>query len=359
MKKRFLILSLSFLTACGGGSGGGDYTKPGEILTPEQRLAAESNAYITGMKSHIIVGGDDETVNPNIRATTSGGHGNGKLYDLENVIFQSADKEFSTPDEDFTMTFITDENGKIIAVKSMDDGSVDVFERHDDKSNRFDSPTEEIHARVNLIGKQLGLSYSDFGFVQVYEDSAPDNHMFIMPIAGGYQEKLVKAEELTQDATFHGIAVGSVGEANSTIEGERLDLYDSNAELVFNKDTGTETLTADFTGKSHQNDPWYKIVATRYDDGNAQIVFTDGTNIENERFMLRKDGQTVENFDSGKVINDSSEHRLSVNFEYFGDNKTAQESTGIIYFQQSETQDPSQDPNRVEFYMGFGGVVKK
>ena len=359
MKKLALVLSLSLLTACGGGSGNSDYNTPGEIFTPEQRLAAESNAYVTGMKSHVIIGGSDATVNPNARATTSGGHGNGKLYDLENVIFQSADKEFSTPDEDLTITFVTDDNGKIIAVKSMDDGSVDIFDRHDDKSNRFDIPEEKLHARVNLIGKQLGLAYSDFGFVQTYKDSDPDNHMFIMPIAGGYQEKLVKAEELTKDITFNGIAIGSVGEANSNVEGERLDLYDSNATLVFNKDTGTETLTADFTGKSHQNDPWYKVVATRYNDGDAQIVFTDGTNVENDRFMFRQDGQTVENFDSGKVVNNSPEHKLSVGFEYFGDNKTAQESTGIIYFQKAETQDASQDPNKIDFYMGFGGVAKK
>lgn len=357
MKKLAILTSILALAACGGGSGG--HGTPGEILTPEQRVAAESNLSVTGMKSHIIIGGTNATVNPNARASTSGGHG-GKLYDLSNVVFQSADKEFDAPDEDFTMKFIVDENGKITAIQSTDDGSIDEFARHDDKSNRFDVPEEGVHhARVNLVGKQLGLAYSDFGFIQMYEDANPDTHLFIMPIAGGYQEKLVKADELATDMKFRGIAVGSVGEADTTVEGERLDLYDSKAELVFNKETGTETLTADFTSKSHQNDPWYKVVATRYNDGDAQIAFTDGGNIEKERFMFHKNGDAVESFDSGKVKNNDAGNMLSVGFEYFGDNKTAQEATGIIYFQQSEAQDPSEDPNRIDLYMGFGGIANK
>lgn len=356
MKKIAILTLILALAACGGGSG--SHGTPGEILTPEQRAAAESNLSVTGMKSHIIIGGANATVNPNARASTSGGHG-GKLYDLSNVVFQSADKEFDAPDEDFTMKFIVDENGKITAIQSTDDGSIDEFARHDDKSNRFDVPEEGVHARVNLVGKQLGLAYSDFGFIQMYEDANPDTHLFIMPIAGGYQEKLVKADELATDMKFRGIAVGSVGEADTTVEGERLDLYDSKAELVFNKETGTETLTADFTSKSHQNDPWYKVVATRYNDGDAQIAFTDGGNIENERFMFHKKGDAVESFDSGKVKNNDANNMLSVGFEYFGDNKTAQEATGIIYFQQSEAQDPSEDPNRIDLYMGFGGIANK
>lgn len=359
MKKLAILTSVLVLTACGGGSGsGGGHVTPNEILTPEQRAAAASNEAVTGMKSHIIIGGTNATVNPNVRASTSGGHGGGKLYDLSNVVFQSTDKEFSTPDEDFTMKFIVDEHGKIIAIQSTDDGSIDEFARHDDKSNRFDVPEEGVHARVNLVGKQLGLAYSDFGFIQMYEDINPDTHMFIMPIAGGYQEKLVSAEDFSTDMKFSGIAVGSVGEADTTVDGNRLDLYDSNAELVFNKETGTETLTADFTGNGHKNDSWYKVVATRYNDGDAQIAFSDGNNIESERFMFHKDGQAVESFDSGKVENNSAKNMLSVGFEYFGDNKTAQEATGLIYFMQSEAQDPTQDPNRVEMHVGFGGVTK-
>ncbi len=357
MKKYFILTAVCALAACGGGSGGGGgggYNVPGEILTPGQQAAAESNSYVTGMKSHVVVGGTNATVNPNARATTSGGHGGGKLYDLENVVFQSADKEFSTPDEDLTLTFITDENGKIIGAESRDDGYVEIFTRHDDKDNRFDSPSEPIHARMKLIGKQLGLTYSDFGFVQVYENASPDEHMFIMPIAGGYQEKLVKAEEITDDVTFYGIAVGSVGEANTNVEGKRLDLYDNKAQLVFNKKAGTETLTADFTGNGHQNDPWYKVVATRYNDGDARIQFLGGTGVENERFMFHQDGKPVENFDSGKVTNNTRENMLSVGFEYFGDDKKAQEATGIIYYQHGLPEN-----EKIDFYMGFGGVAKK
>ena len=358
MKKIALLTSILSLAACGGGSGGW-YVAPDEILTPEQRAAADSNLSVTGMKSHVIVGGTNATVNPNARASTSGGHGGGKLYDLSNVIFQSTDKEFSTPDEDFMMKFIVDEHGKIIAIQSTDDGSIDEFARHDDKDNRFDVADEGVHARVNLVGKQLGLAYSDFGFIQMYEDTNPDTHLFIMPIAGGYQEKLVSTEDFNTDMKFSGIAVGSVGEADTTVEDERLDLYDSKAELVFNKETGTEILTADFTGNGHKNDSWYKVVATRYNDGDAQISFSDGADIGNERFMFHKDGQAVESFDSGKVKNNSAENMLSVGFEYFGDNKTAQEATGLIYFMQSEAQDPTQDPNRIEMHVGFGGTVKK
>ena len=58
MKKYFILTAVCALAACGGGSGGGGgggYNVPGEILTPGQQAAAESNSYVTGMKYLLAV----------------------------------------------------------------------------------------------------------------------------------------------------------------------------------------------------------------------------------------------------------------------------------------------------------------
>lgn len=273
---------------------------------------------------------------------------NTEVMNLKDVMFESADKEFSTPDEDFKLIFEVDDNGKIIAIDSFDDGTKETFTRHEE-GNRFDSPSEAIHAKMNLLGNNIGLRYSDFGYVEVYQNDNPDTKMFIMPIAGGYQGKKldINKNDLAQTTTFNGIAILNVGETNTDIEGNRLSLQDNEASLVFDKTSGNQVMTANF-------DAWYDVKATKYADNTAQIVFANGENISDDKFRF-KDGlnNSINSFDTGRVNNDDAQERLSVNFNYYGDSKSdPQESTGIIYYQQKYGYG---DNERLDIYMGFGG----
>ncbi len=353
MKRLTLLTSILTLAACGGGSGGGS---GGGAALPDVRVpntTVTSNQKVTSMVSEILIAQDGSA---NLERSSKTVHHNGKEYKqyrMDNVTFLSADKEFSTdPDEDFMLQFKTDEHGKIIAIHSIDDGEREDFARHGDE-NRFDVPDEEVHAKLNMLGQQLKLRYSDFGYVEVYQNSDPDNAMFIMPIAGGYDVKKVamNADELRDDVTFDGIAVLNVGEASTEVAGERLSLRDENAKVTFHKGTGDEVMTANF-------DKWYDVTATKYADNTAQIVFTDGDAIVSDahRFRDTDTNTTLNAYDTGRVANDKDEHKVSVNFDYYGNQpNNPSEATGIIYYMQE--YGPNQ-ADKVDVYMGFGGKTK-
>ncbi len=188
------------------------------------------------------------------------------------------------------------------------------------------------------------MQYSDFGFIEIYgtEDSA--NPMFIMPIAGGYEVKKlqINKDDFASNVVFTGIAVGNVGEPDTTVVGERLPLRDNNATLTFKNATGDEVLSASFNN-------WYDVVATRYNDGDAQIAFSNGNRITDDNFKLKEGSTPVDAFDTGKIQNDTDANNLSVGFNYYGDAAAnPAEATGLIFYQKSNDNQP--------FMMGFGGV---
>ena len=345
MKKYLIFTSVLTLAACGGGSGGGGVDTRSAVI--------DSNAKITGMKSFVVVGGDNPTVNTNARVSTSLANG-AMQYDLDNVVFQSADKEFSTePDEDFVVRFKTNEFGEIIALDTIDDGEHEVINKRAGEDNKFgraeDSNDGFDYASLELFGKNHGMQYSDFGFIEIYGTGDADNPMFIMPIAGGYEIKNVtehmNKDNFADDVVFNGAAVGNVGEPDTTIEGERLVLRDDNAKLTFKQATGDSELRANF-------DNWYDIVATKYNDGDARIVFSNGDGISADKFRLKEGGLPSNNFDTGKIGNNEASTQLSVGFDYYGDSPSnPAEATGIIFYQQ-----PGSDT--MPFLMGFGGVVQ-
>ena len=346
MRKYLIFTSVLVLAACGGGSGGG--------VVDARSSAIANNAKITGMKSFIVVGGDNPTLNTNARVSTSLANG-AMQYDLENVVFQSADKEFSTePDEDFIVRFKTDESGEIIALDTIDDGEHEIINKRAGEDNKFgraeDSGDGFDYASLELFGKDNGMQYSDFGFIEIYGTNDAKNPMFIMPIAGGYEVKNVTEhmdkDNFASDVVFNGIAVGNVGEPDTTVKGERLMLRDDSAKLTFKQATGDSELSAKF-------DNWYNIVATKYNDGDARIVFSGGNSISSDKFRLKDGGKPSNNFDTGKIKNNEAATKLSVGFDYYGDNSSnPAEATGIIFYQQ-----PGEDT--MPLLMGFGGVVQK
>jgi len=153
--------------------------------------------------------------------------------------------------------------------------------------------------------KQLGLRHSDFGimkddftnatFTATGLNAAGKQEIrkfidawgvMITPFAGGYASKKMSDSEMTTLAgdatdnkmTFKGIAVADVRYRDGfAYNGNGIDIpltddmmTDNNATLVFD-DTGTQTLTADFSAN------WYKIQAIEDADGttNRLVVFGD------------------------------------------------------------------------------------
>ena len=359
MKRYFILTSVLALAACGGGSGTGDG------VTGFERAAA-SNAVITGMVSRIQ---DNDSYNNLSRNATTRNSGTGanratETVYLDNVLFESADKEFNNPDEDFKMRFHVDADGKIDGLDTIDDGESEVIARVGDE-NRFvkqdidenGNVTADVVASVVLLGREKGLKYADFGFVKVdgleYGETEADNVVtqFIMPIAGGYEAKNItqtmNAEDLDSDIVFNGIAVAGVGEPDTTVAGERLTLRDNNATLTFQKATGNEVFNANFADYTDsvtgvQYDAWYNVVATKYADGDAEIAFAAPTG--------RVIPAGFEAANSGKVANNNAEHLLSVGFNYYGDAANIpNEATGIISYECEGCQ---------PFLMGFGGKAQ-
>ena len=355
MKKIAILTSVLALAACGGGSGGNGGVSG---MTDFERAAA-SNAKITGMVSRIQNGDSYNNLSRSAtthRAASGGNSMTGTVY-LNDVLFESADKEYGAANEDFTMRFHVDANGKIDGLDTVDDGEEELFPRVGEENKFFQQDEEgEVTASVTLLGREKGLKYSDFGFLNIhgveYQENAENNiTQFIMPIAGGFDSKNItntmNADDLANDIVFNGIAVANVGEPDTTVAGERLTLRDNNATLTFDKDSGNEVLNANFAGYTDsetnvQYNDWYKVVATKYADGDAEIAFTTPTG------RVIPDGFEATN--SGKVENNNTNNRLSVGFNYYGDSaNNPNEATGIIHYQCEGCQ---------PFMMGFGGKAQ-
>lgn len=363
MKKLSLFVSLLALSACGGGNGGNGDDGQTQIITPEQRAAAESNARITGMVSFLWAEDSDDSI---ARASTVTTLQNKKRYNLENVVFESADKQFQTnPNLDFTMKLKVDKNDEITHLISIDDGEEpETFKR--DSEDRFNID-ENHYAILNFEGvnfnktrtNQYKMKYSDFGYVEMFEKdvSGKPKQQFIMPVVGGYAIKDVTAHinqnTLSQDLVFKGIAVGFVGEPCTEDEHAKLTLRDENAELRFIKLTGDEIMTANF-------DNWYSVTATKYQNGQARIVFDENAQnaIDNE-FKFVVNGERKNAFATSIVENNTDTNKVSVGFHYYGDKNTPTEANGIVFYQhrQNPDGDPDDSASWLPVGIGFGGTV--
>jgi len=403
MKKFTILTSVLALTACGGGSGGG---QPGAIVNPsltdEQRTAAEeSNANLTNMKSFIIVGGSNPTVNPNSRQSGVQMADGGVMYDLENVEFKTASMLLNTSIDDsaiikfkttngvvdeITMSVegINDENEQIdLKINSRRHDNTSVFNEHGTlsfKVNGVEESDPDEFSTFELLYKSgardTGLSYSDFGVVQWGESGNYDTSNYF---AGGYDVKrtdtnngavdYTRMNELAQNSadgklTFTGkadgvVRIGSMSDDADThyTANNKLDLS-TTANLEFAN--GTTTLTANF-------DNWYDVTATMDSTGKlVDLRFANGNkegfyHSDNYDFKWRRDGNSqnthiaepTRNIDLGTPENpDRSETVITDGFvQYYGDNGNPAEAVGVI-----KHGDSLHESGAMRFDMGFGGT---
>ena len=395
MKKIAILTSILALTACGGGSGGGgsgvtpvvpdtpsiggnttnpntpntgensgeNTTTPDTPNTPDTRPgtvsdeAIESNASVTGMLSEIGVAEDGTIIDITRHASRKEFQHHGKKYksyNLEDVNFVMADEGFGGK-----MKFTFDEKtGEITYFSLLPDENDPEDEGMSFKRRGYNKTdpkvSKEFIGQVNhktddeqeamvdavltydSMGENLGLKYSDFGAfdIDVIDGWRP---VFI----GGYEIKQIDTEDIVTTTTFTGKATGSV---MAVLEGQgsgvALPLNDT-AQLVFDKQSQTSTLTASF-------DNWYDVEYVKSGDNTGNVTFTNGKNPD---FYLINDIDG-----SGKTVTVSGE-----DIRYYGDKNNATEAVGLIQVRDcggSECTNDYDKQQEVRMNLGFGGISK-
>ncbi|MDR2685513.1 MAG: hypothetical protein LBB23_01920 [Rickettsiales bacterium] len=340
MKKLILLLPF-MLASCGGGlfSYPNDPNKLPQISRVSTATAA-NNAKITGMVSEIGV--DTEGNHTNLARSASGtANISGKtykLYRLDDANFKAAMGN-GKPD---TMKFVIDKNGKITGIHFVEEA---VFKgelkRQNDTGNFIVNAAANGNATGSFaydsIGKQLGLSYSDFGTMTFNGSVGGENFTNVkVPFAGGYEIKKINKGDIAGEAKFTGRAIGYI-EAQGQGLHNLIPASAKNATLTFN--AGKETLEANFSN-------WYdvKISTFAYNDISVQFI-GNGKNAP----QAYKDGFTT---------NEGDVRYFDTN--YYGDKKIPSEATALFEYSVLATEQngaPRNDPNYDwNLTLGFGGT---
>ena len=240
-----------------------------------------------------------------------------------------------------------------IPLSTMDDNNPDAnIVSENNITNRDGEIRVKLYDEYISYAKQLGLKHSDFGIIR--DDFANATFsatglnaagkqeirhfldswgVMITPFAGGYKSKKMSDLEMTTLAgeatdnkmTFKGVAVADVRYRDGlAYNGNGIDvpltdevMTDNNATLVFD-DTGTQTLTADFSAN------WYKIQAINDNNGNRLVVFGDRNgdgDIDDDDRVLKTvvyDGYVADPFgDNSKIVAyDENVNQTTVTYDF-------------------------------------------
>ncbi|MBD5388857.1 hypothetical protein HDR63_01210 [bacterium] len=181
---------------------------------------------------------------------------------------------------------------------------------------------ETFHSEIFMLGKNHGLKYADFGYVENTQIDEGATEVSREYLTGGYDVMKIEPE-VDAKMEFSGTAVATVW---NSPEEAYLNVRDDKATLTF--DNGNETMDMHF-------DNWYNVTMT-----NNSIKF-DGT-VADERFVL----DTAENPDNNKVI---------LNTNYYGDGSISEATAHFGYVEGAYTDD---DDTLKGFTGAFGGKIK-
>ena len=284
-------------------------------------------------------------------------------FKLNNAEFKTMLTTMQTglPADEMTLN-IDEKTGEVIGIKFADVGSgsgehnPEIFYNEgidrkeatnefvfDDEVASNSSGSFKMESYANV--KELGLRYSDFG-VLVATDGTKVNGNDIsgsqIPFVGGYEVKHIAAadirnnEDLTEEIFFKGIAKGTVEAPNESGK-PALAIEDNNAYLAFNRENGSETLSANF-------DNWYRVDISKTPEGGYGFnCNADGKTIDEDYQLQHKPS-----FD-GTVPNE----QVLFDTAYYGDNKTPEEAVALFQYQQQIGQD--KDNGNINVFIGFGG----
>ena len=168
--------------------------------------------------------------------------------------------------------------------------------------------------------KQMGLSYSDFGLINIQSSMDSDHQVdaWLVPFAGGYDDKKIAVADIVSDMTFTGRAVGTATKGDDSIN------LAGTATLNFKTgDTPTSELVANF-------DNWYNVTITQNGDApNANFVFS-GNPTETDVILTNTTGTGT------------------MNVGYYGPAGSPTEATGLVHYQETDVENP------VSLDMAFG-----
>ena len=241
----------------------------------------------------------------------------------DNAIVLTVDNATLTATNDYKMKFTLDGDGEIIGMTLTRDSGDVILDKLGDSSTFYGSDVE--NGRVLELdyvsdAKQMGLSYSDFGLINIQSSMDSDHQVdaWLVPFAGGYDDKKIAVADIDSDMTFSGRAVGTATKGEDSIN------LGGTATLNFKTgDTPTSELVANF-------DNWYNVTITQNGDApNANFVFS-GNPTETDVILTNTTGTGT------------------MNVGYYGPDGTPTEATGLVHYQETDVENP------VSLDMAFG-----
>ena len=141
----------------------------------------------------------------------------------DNAIVLTVDNATLTATNDYKMKFTLDGDGEIIGMTLTRDSGDVILDKLGDSSTFYGSDIE--NGRVLELdyvsdAKQMGLSYSDFGLINILSSMDGDQRVdvFLMPFAGGYDDKKIAVAYIDSDMTFTGRATGRVAKGAHIVQ---------------------------------------------------------------------------------------------------------------------------------------------
>ncbi len=415
MKKYYLALTIGFaLAACGGGGG---HSGSGDDLTGfrSSGQARKSNQEITSMKSEVLVGGDGASI---ARSASVDRHGlSYTSYMLNDVDFKLAQSVSGAAEDAAIFNFTLDADGRIdtarasVGGRNLDmvrdgntkyfSGAVFEYVKDGQTLKRIADDGEITYEQLAAIatelggggrwdrmnqrwevvtsGKNAGLSYSDFGFLntanvvkdkdilnaddlaaardgsrtgenhktfteaQIREQlNAPDYFMF----AGGYEINSAPDQDMTFKGTAHGKVYSSIQADHN--KDYYTGLYGFDAEEDGDTALAFSTNNAQLTFAAGET-PTETLVMPFGTDGAAFYDVTVTKTGETVNFEFNpKDGESDDTYIAQKFRKDAVEDagtRQVANMGYYGVN-SAQEAAGAVgYYAKKTLEDHTEGDN--------------
>ena len=255
---------------------------------------------------------------------------------IKNTTVLTVDNATLTATNGYKMKFKIDDTGEIIGMTlTRDSGNVDLA-KLGDSSTFYGSDIE--NGRVLELdyvsdAKQMGLSYSDFGLINILSSMDGDQRVdaWLMPFAGGYDDKKIAVADIDSDMTFTGRATGRVAKGAHAVQLQQDTARPT--KLTFDTQSQTSTLTANFNN-------WYDVVV----DSTGAISFTDYKNNNNGVDM-----QLAATADDGVITKNGA----NMNVGYYGPSTTPTEVTGTVQFTETGVD------NGIQMDISFGAVADK
>ncbi len=259
---------------------------------------------------------------------------------IENTTVLTVDNATLTATNGYKMKFKIDDTGEIIGMTlTRDSGDVDLAKLGDSRTFYGSDIENGRVLELDYVSdaKQMGLSYSDFGLINIVSSMDGDQRVdeFLVPFAGGYDDKKIAVADIDSDMTFTGRATGRVQKNGNVMQLKQ----DENrpTTLTFDSQSQTSTLNANFNN-------WYDVVV----DSTGAISFTDYKN--------NNDGGTYIDMQLATTANDDgviTANGANMNVGYYGPSTTPTEATGTVQFTETGVD------NGIQMDMAFGAIADK